>query len=122
MFHVFDVSNIFDVSDLSDVSDACDGDLIYLMYLIHLIYLICLPCEPQGVTIVDSAPDASSPEEREPRRRLKSLQETLGLSDAEEQIIGKPWNYQQKYDAKQFFKSVEWAPTVYNLPDGVCDV
>lgn len=74
------------------------------------------------VTVGDSAPDANSPEEREPGRRLQSLQEQLGLSDAEEQIIGKPWNYQQKFDARQFFKSVEWAPTVYSLPDGVCDV
>ena len=74
------------------------------------------------VTVGDSAPDANSPEKREPERRLQSLQEKLGLSDAEEQIIGKRWNYQQKYDAKQFYRSVEWSPTVFSLPDGVCDV
>lgn len=46
----------------------------------------------------------------------------LGLSDAEEQIIGKPWNYQQKFDAKLFAKSTEWARDLYKLPEGVCEL
>ena len=77
---------------------------------------------PQIVNVEDIAPDGSSPEKREPGRRLATLQETLGLSDAEEQILGKRWNFQQKFDAKLFYKSVEWTPNVYNLPAGVCDV
>lgn len=55
-------------------------------------------------------------------RRLTSLQEELGLSDAEEQVPGQPWNYQQKFDTKLFGRSSEWAPNLFALPDGVCDL
>ncbi len=46
----------------------------------------------------------------------------LGLSDAEEQIIGKPWNYQQRFDPASFAKTTEWARDLYKLPEGVCDL
>lgn len=52
----------------------------------------------------------------------KQLARDLGLSDAEEQIPGKPWNYQQKFDSKLFFKGVEWSSSVFALPRGVCDM
>ncbi|CAN0045847.1 unnamed protein product [Ectocarpus sp. 4 AP-2014] len=75
------------------------------------------------VAAAGGAGDAdAAPPEREGARRLMTLQESLGLSDAEEQIIGKPWNYQQKFDPNNFFRSSQWAPTLYALPEGVCDL
>eukprot|EP00903_Cladosiphon_okamuranus_P008045 g7759.t1 len=65
--------------------------------------------------------DRDAPREREGARRLTSLQD-LNLSDAEEQIPGKPWNYQQRFDPKLFARTSEWAPNLYALPAGVCDL
>ncbi|CAM9302545.1 unnamed protein product [Pylaiella littoralis] len=66
--------------------------------------------------------DDSPEEQRSISRRLMTYQESLGLSDAEEQIIGKPWNYQQRFDPKLFYKSTQFAPNLYALPEGVCDL
>lgn len=66
--------------------------------------------------------DDSPDEQRSISRRLMTYQESLGLSDAEEQIVGKPWNYQQRFDPKLFYKSTQFAPNLYALPEGVCDL
>lgn len=78
-----------------------------------------LPPPTQGALRGAGGGDAL--DEREGARRLMQLPD-LGLSDAEEQIQGQPWNYQQRFDPKMFTKSSEWAPNLYALPDGVCDL
>ncbi|CAM9771267.1 unnamed protein product, partial [Sphacelaria rigidula] len=44
-----------------------------------------------------------------------------GLSDAEEQIPGRRWNYQQKFDPQMLIKAVEWVSSVFMLPVGECE-
>lgn len=53
------------------------------------------------------------------RRKLRTLEE-LGLSDAEEQIIGKRWNYQQRFDPERL-NAQQWMADIYRLPPEVCD-
>lgn len=68
------------------------------------------------------AHSGDGPNKHEGARRLAAARE-LNLSDAEEQIPGQPWNYQQKFDPRLFAKTSEWAPSLYALPDdGVCDL
>ena len=75
----------------------------------------------EKVTAKEAIVVGDTPDAREGRRRLATADE-LGLSDADEQIPGKQWNFQQKFDAKMFARSVEWAPHVFNLPAGECDL
>lgn len=65
--------------------------------------------------------DVGSPSGRGPVRKLAQAKE-LNLSDEEEQIPGKPWNFQQKFDPKMFTRSVEWAASLFSLPEGECDL
>lgn len=73
-----------------------------------------------GADEVRNAADSHAPL-REDMSKLQDAK-TLGLSDALEQVAGQPWNYQQKFDPKMFFKGVEWSPSIYELPKGVCDL
>lgn len=65
--------------------------------------------------------DVGSPNIRGPVRKLAAAKE-LNLSDEEEQIVGRPWNFQQKFDPKMFTRSVEWAASLFSLPEGECDL
>lgn len=80
---------------------------------------------PQQASVAEEvavvAPDSPVERDGAARRQLSGL-EGLGLSDAEEQMPGQPWNYQQRFDPKLFTSSTEWSPATYKLPPGECDL
>lgn len=53
---------------------------------------------------------------------IQQGQMTLSTSE-DEQIIGQPWDFQEKYDTTKFFTSSQGRHSVSNgVPAGSCDV